>query len=305
MPPIRLWTRLSLSNQKAFTSTPLRRRTLPFAVIPTCPSPTCACAPTPDLDINHSRPLANSIAPYSQHILLSTGQPDWPSRIEEHDSAWGRFAAELKHALGPKGAGFDPKKTTLINASSFRPSEGDAVSSAATDGSLLLFPSFRSYDGLDFSSPKTLPSLLQAAKTSESSRLPYTSITNPTILICSHNSRDSRCGILGPLLQKEFATQLAKLGLSTGISQFTAEHEKTPVVNVGCLSHIGGHMWAGNVIIYTPPNTQNKLAGTGVWFGRVEPKNVEGIIKETVLGGKIIGELWRGGVAMDGTPIRL
>jgi (2Fe-2S) ferredoxin len=65
------------------------------------------------------------------------------------------------------------------------------------------------------------------------------------------------------------------------------------------VSHIGGHKWAGNVIIYLPPGYTNGsedsvLAGRGIWYGRVEPRHVEGIIKETILGDKVIKDLFRG-----------
>ena len=56
------------------------------------------------------------------------------------------------------------------------------------------------------------------------------------------------------------------------------------------------------MLIYTPPTVGNEgvriegVAGTGIWYGRVEPKHVEGIVKETVFGGRVIKELYRGGV---------
>ena len=33
------------------------------------------------------------------------------------------------------------------------------------------------------------------------------------------------------------------------------------------VSHVGGHKFAGNVIVYSP-------SGTGVWYGRVSPEKV-------------------------------
>lgn len=76
------------------------------------------------------------------------------------------------------------------------------------------------------------------------------------------------------------------------------------------ISHVGGHAFAGNVIIYMPPsyllssNTApdereayaSPLAGMGIWYGRVEPRHVQTILEETVEKGNIIGELWRGGL---------
>ena len=41
------------------------------------------------------------------------------------------------------------------------------------------------------------------------------------------------------------------------------------------------------------------MAGSAIWYGRVEPKHVEGIVNETVLGGRVIKELWRGGMQLS------
>lgn len=110
------------------------------------------------------------------------------------------------------------------------------------------------------------------------------------------------------------------------------------------ISHIGGHKWAGNVIVYIPPDYQinplerenrganpkdkdaakepvvheddrlsenddkpfvSPLAGKGIWYGRVQPKHVEGIVEQTIGHGKIIKDLFRGGINQNGSTIRL
>lgn len=95
-------------------------------------------------------------------------------------------------------------------------------------------------------------------------------------------------------------------------------------INIGTISHIGGHKWAGNVIVYIPPNATvtaqqaqqaqphphphphpHPLAGKGIWYGRVEPRHVQGIVEETVLRGNVIGDLFRGGVDRGGKVVRL
>jgi (2Fe-2S) ferredoxin len=79
---------------------------------------------------------------------------------------------------------------------------------------------------------------------------------------------------------------------------------------VGLISHIGGHKFAGNVIVYLPPRLKtddgeaHPLAGHGIWYGRVEPRHVEGIISETILKGRVIEELFRGGITQDGEILR-
>lgn len=120
-------------------------------------------------------------------------------------------------------------------------------------------------------------------------------------------------------------------------------HGNQQPINVGMISHIGGHKWAGNVIVYIPPGYQvnslarnhhgaqskdraadepvvheeealsklddtlflSPLAGKGIWYGRVQPKHVEGIVEQTIGRGTIIEDLFRGGLNHNGTTLRL
>lgn len=132
-----------------------------------------------------------------------------------------------------------------------------------------------------------------------------------TVLICGHGGRDVRCGVMGPVLQQEFADQLGNQGievLSTPpeASAATKAIQRRRGARIGLISHIGGHKYAGNVIIYFPPSLESHpLAGKGIWYGRVEPKHVEGIIRGTVGNGKVISDMFRGGINKDGGIIRL
>ena len=144
------------------------------------------------------------------------------------------------------------------------------------------------------------------------------------VLICGHGGRDKRCGVLAPVLRKEFENQLQKqyIKLLEGPVEVLenvqqkegdgeGEGEKERTAKVAAISHIGGHKFAGNVIVYIPPGwkgedgKESKLAGKGVWYGRVEPRHVEGIVRETVGGGRVIEELFRGGVGRGGEVLRL
>ncbi|KAK8200608.1 Altered inheritance of mitochondria protein 32 [Zalaria obscura] len=134
------------------------------------------------------------------------------------------------------------------------------------------------------------------------------------VLICGHGQRDSRCGILGPILQAEFEEKLERQNVqilrdppvAQAVEVDTELEGYTPHARVAQISHIGGHKWAGNVIIYIPPSFKaNPLAGKGIWYGRVEPRHVEGIVGKTVLDGKVIKELFRGGIAHDGDILRI
>lgn len=45
------------------------------------------------------------------------------------------------------------------------------------------------------------------------------------------------------------------------------------------------------------------MAGAGVWYGRVGPENVEGVVEETVVKGRVVGELLRGGFDGEGRDL--
>lgn len=99
-------------------------------------------------------------------------------------------------------------------------------------------------------------------------------INNDLILICGHMKRDLRCGLLAPILKNEFkkVLQMEKIDCKLGL-----------------ISHIGGHAYAGNVI-YFPRDVERET----IWYGRVFPELVQGIVKETIIKGNIIKQLYRG-----------
>ncbi|EXJ69765.1 uncharacterized protein A1O5_06836 [Cladophialophora psammophila CBS 110553] len=370
------------------------------------------------------------MSPYAQHLIVSTGQSDWTSRIEDehdNDTSWGKVVGDFKRLLGRHGEFHDPFNNILINTSSFTPSSEPAprhVRDLVEGVEALIFPAFRRFRQLsplardgeatakstvstsragsgsaglkefvrgyllpepDRLHPiyKDIPEHERAAKIRDAtaaSNFYSWPIANPTILICSHHQRDSRCGTLGPLLHDEFrryinqrkpdeqggklvtpqspgnfiasendgstgsepgvqGSILESQGQSlsdTTLSSFSNTNASTSSsmqahVNVGMISHVGGHKWAGNVIVYIPPTftafrgttsdhqypssdmsqrasgvpPPHPLRGMGIWYGRVEPRHIEGIVEQTVVRGKVIGDLFRGGINANGEILRL
>lgn len=90
--------------------------TVPYVDI--CPSPTCPCAETPELEIDRKKPLINTISPHAKHVVVHTGRVDWAKRIED-DVETPNIAKELKALLGPKGPFYDVS-TTLERCSRTR-----------------------------------------------------------------------------------------------------------------------------------------------------------------------------------------
>ena len=67
------------------------------------------------------------------------------------------------------------------------------------------------------------------------------------VFVCAHGSRDRRCGVCGPVLISKFKEEISLCGLQGQ-------------VYVKPCSHIGGHKYAGNVIIFSQ-NMNGEVSG--------------------------------------------
>lgn len=102
------------------------------------------------------------------------------------------------------------------------------------------------------------------------------------VFLCSHKTRDKRCGVTAPLMKKEMDMHLRELELYRDIGD-----ERPNGVNVQYINHVGGHKFAANVIIYMK-------TGEIIWLAKCNPANAIPIIDQTILGGgKVWGDLVR------------
>lgn len=127
----------------------LQLRRSPISTLPTitgCPAPTCACATTPDLEIDHIKPLHNTVPRHSTHVVVHTNRDDWASRIE--DEKLPNIAKELKALLGPKGEFYEVSRLCHINRlpSPFAEKYPFQGHRRECDGHKLLFRSSRERD---------------------------------------------------------------------------------------------------------------------------------------------------------------
>lgn len=74
-------------------------------------------------------------------------------------------------------------------------------------------------------------------------------LTGSYIFVCAHGSRDKRCGVCGPVLIEKLKEEIGFRGMNDQVFV-------TPC------SHVGGHKYAGNLIIYSPGPDGNI---TGHW----------------------------------------
>jgi len=293
--------------------------------------------------IDHKGNINGLISNYAQQVLICTGKDDWASRIED-DNDGDNLAADLKELVGRGGVFSDPFHNISILNSSFAPSISRRPEVQTT--SAFLFPSFKhvpflprvSFDSVQalvkgYLLPEKLHSMHDGLSPIHRDRLlrkeayqhmlyGVRDVTDVVVLICGHGGRDVRCGIMGPALRAEFKRQFPRAGVDVLHGPVLDESISAPplagttndpprTARVGLISHIGGHKFAGNIIVYIPPTWKNNggnphpLAGHGVWYGRVEPRHVEGIINDTVVKGNVVQDHFRGAIKQDGEMIRL
>jgi len=153
--------------------------------------------------------------------------------------------------------------------------------------------------------PTSLPDVLPTADQLTSRPSPHRAL----ILLCSQRTRDARCGQSAPLIRKELERHLRPLGLFRDL-----DDERPGGVGIYFISHVGGHKYSANVMIYRradafgldnleraklkgdPPlpsayiteDEPQEGAAQCIWIARVGPKDCENIVKFTVLQGKLV-----------------
>ncbi|KPI90521.1 hypothetical protein ABL78_0281 [Leptomonas seymouri] len=80
------------------------------------------------------------------------------------------------------------------------------------------------------------------------------------IFICAHFSRDERCGYCGSILGDLFRHAVRE-AMGEGASERVSVHS---------CSHVGGHIYAGNVLIYSRHG--------GICYGLFKPEDVQAVV---------------------------
>lgn len=298
------------------------------------------------LDIERETDLNGSMAAYAEQLLLCTGKEDWKSKTEDEEDAvllrqlrkylvrGGKYVDPYHNVLLTSSSFPSVQQTSTdpISRTQNQASTEDSTMSAFLLPSFQFVPSIpsdpaaveafikafvlpaklhKSYDALSQEQQNLLLREPERQRQFTGTR----TVDEILVLICGHGGRDERCGKLGPILRDEFEEKLQRQnirilrGMPDSVSEEGAEQShvrSAPTARVGLISHIGGHRWAGNVIIYIPPKfTSNALAGKGIWYGRVAPEHVEGLVEKTIIDGKVIKDLFRGGIDRSGGIIRL
>nr|GLL26683.1 altered inheritance of mitochondria protein 32-like [Ipomoea trifida] len=265
-----LTTKISPLNKPSFYSP----RTLASTMAGESESFTEATAVSDDVKFGFERSemyqsnLAGTVEPpFDRHVFLTyQSHETWPSRVEDSDSD-----------LLPKllSAAIKARKNDIKIKTRLTVCEGGEDVNLS-DGDVLIFPDMVKYSGLKESEVDGfVEDVLVSGK-------PWTSgeqgsLDGAYVFVCAHNNRDRRCGVCGPPLIEKFKEEIEAKGL------------KDQVFVAAC-SHIGGHKYAGNVIIFS--EVEGKVAGH--WYGYVTPNDVPTLLDQHIGEGKVIERIWRG-----------
>eukprot|EP00842_Homolaphlyctis_polyrhiza_P005704 jgi/Hompol1/6134/HPOL_004839-RA len=249
--------------------------------------------------------LDRTLKAYSQHLLVRVGSGTrWSEKLEDAPDS---FVARLDAALAERKLPFRSLLTAFERPLSANPAGQDAAASDAavpessTTAQVVLFPQQIVFDSVDIN--KHLPLLLDYISASSlQTSWPLSAVPQDlaagaqarlwdhkaTIFVCTHKRRDKRCGVAGPMIVSEFDSAIKKHGLAPSD------------VGLYGTSHIGGHKFAGCMIVYHPDKLTGALVGD--WYGRVKTCHVDPILEHTVKNGEVIRDLWRGRMSAHVAP---
>ncbi|PKA58664.1 hypothetical protein AXF42_Ash008951 [Apostasia shenzhenica] len=217
--------------------------------------------------------LVGTVQPYDRHLFLRYKSPDaWPSNF---DTAVSNrlphlFAAAIRSRKG------DMKKRTRLMIC------GGEDGTSASDGDVLIFPDMiccRRLAEID------VHNFVEEVLVKDAQWLPgaVETLTGSYVFVCSHGSRDRRCGVCGPILIEKFREKISSSGLNDQVFVYPC-------------SHIGGHKFAGNVIIFSPAANGEV---SGHWYGYVSPDDVHLLVERHIQKGEVIAQLWRGQMGLS------
>ncbi|MCJ1317612.1 hypothetical protein MMC15_002937 [Xylographa vitiligo] len=271
--------------------------------------------------IDEEEKLYGMVKGWATHMLVATGKTDWVRDVEDEKGSVMEAVGRCK---------VQPANGRLMLSASNMPIPSTPHNSAkgTEPTTVLLLPSFILVENV---TPQAVPDLINhyvsasstnttplarptpgaSALPPDTSFSPHTDTASPEpsiaaplppsifptrpsphsylILLCSQKTRDARCGQSAPLLRRELERHLRPLGLYRDL------HDERPGgVGIYFISHVGGHKFSANMMVYRRAGADGRgtveggEAGQCIWLARVRPEDCEGIVKFTVLQGKVV-----------------
>ncbi|KAL1921006.1 uncharacterized protein VTP21DRAFT_11641 [Calcarisporiella thermophila] len=268
----------------------------PCVACPAAQSDSCSLHPhyPAFLKLDRDSPLQGTVRPYSSHVMICTGKADWPDRIEEASGTVASALWEVLHAEGRVHGSAEKPRVLVSNISRSSVYSKSGFLYCGVD--VVLFPDNIVVANVTPSNTRLFYDTFLSDDPSKGDRSKFEVREldlDGVIVICSHRRRDKRCGVTAPILRRELEKVLAshgmfRVGFDGVAGKQRWEEEPKGGVAVYMISHVSGHKFAANTILYTQHGRR------GIWYGRVTPCHAEAVVEQTLLNGKVIRELYRG-----------
>ena len=250
------------------------------AYSPGVPWQGCAYDPAPALDDRGQvpaapydlSPLAGTVPEYSTHIMVvpeaqARSDATWPSHIDAVCPLYSELSSRARpggslegfgvgfassdEELAPDAEPWDPHTPSAQRATPNQAAEDERfwIYAYRTPGLLARYPEPVSLRTLPSGEQlrRTLDELLQRREARDSDET--------HVFVCTHGMRDCRCGVAGT----EVAGELRRQVQEHNAESQHRNHRPARRVRVLHTSHVGGHKWAANALVY--PH--------GDWYGNL------------------------------------
>lgn len=237
--------------------------------------------------------LWGTTKPYGLHVVIPTNKSDWPHDAVEGSGPFAQSVEKWASNSTIDLGGVSKVKVTVSSLSSLK-LESDMEYMDGLRGDVLLLPFFvwiknikadEAARALDSIVPQLVEGRQHHLNEIPSSLLCLVpnvevkaDLNAAYIFLCSHRTRDKKCGVTAPIMKKEMDLHLRDIGLYRDFGD-----ERSGGVLVSYVNHIGGHKYAANVIIYI------KKSGKNIWLARCKPNNAIPLINECIVND---GRVW-------------
>ncbi|BGP32809.1 hypothetical protein JCM10296v2_004593 [Rhodotorula toruloides] len=201
-------------------------------------------------------PVIGSAPQYPRHLVIHTPHPTstWPSHLEsvsrlyrELGRRWAKHPELSKLGFGMSDGGSGPVEALWEPAKSKFDEPGESHAGNEEQYSATLYPDFLHIPDLSPSSISSFESLylsLPPPQTVQPSSETTSAPPRTHIFVCTHTTRDCRCGDLGEPLYQALLKEIQRRKLGGEL------REGEDGVRIARVAHIGGHKWAGNALVY-------------------------------------------------------
>mmetsp|Transcript_11954 Transcript_11954/g.19750 ORF Transcript_11954/g.19750 Transcript_11954/m.19750 type:complete len:338 (-) Transcript_11954:1604-2617(-) len=240
--------------------------------------------------------MLGSVKPYDRHVIICAPSDEWESDIDKHANTFPyslinhfekvKQDAKLNSSMESVNntSTFDPNNNAGETAGNLKPTGGDKKekekekdkgfkikltamhdpnSSNESTAKVMVYPDnllftlyesqFEQFAQLCYQ-PEPLVQCLEGLEGLTFAPPPWQKL----VLVCVHNARDRRCGRAGPQVIEELNRLLEEVD--------PAERQS---ICVRGSSHIGGHKYAGTLIVYPQ----------GTWYGRITKPTVQELLQ--------------------------